>query len=66
MERDFGFYIILGMLIGAIFGVSLVPIVGNTILAIFCGVCGGVFFGWLIAVAASEKAIHKNDQNPEE
>ena len=51
MERKFGYYIVLGLLIGVVFGMGLGTANGNTIWGIGLGALFGVFIGWFVAVA---------------
>jgi len=59
MERKFGYYIVLGLLIGVVFGMGLGAANGNTIWGIGLGALGGVFIGWFVAAAALE---HRDKQ----
>jgi hypothetical protein len=59
MERKFGYYIFVGLLIGGVFGMGLGAANGNTILGIALGALGGVFIGWFAAAAALENRIGK-------
>jgi hypothetical protein len=52
MERKFGYYIVLGLLIGVVFGMGLGAANGNTIWGIGLGALFGVFVGWFVAAAA--------------
>ena len=52
MERKFGYYIVLGLLIGMVFGMGLGAANGNTIWGIGLGALFGVFIGWFVAAAA--------------
>ena len=52
MERKFGYYIVLGLLIGLVFGMGLGAANGNTIWGIGLGALFGVFIGWFVAAAA--------------
>ena len=52
MERKFGYYIVLGLLIGVVFGMGLGAANGNTIWGIGLGALFGVFIGWFVAAAA--------------
>ncbi|GIK42944.1 MAG: hypothetical protein BroJett011_67770 [Chloroflexota bacterium] len=60
MERKFGYYILLGLVIGVVFGMGLGAANGNAIWGIWLGALGGVFIGWFIAVAALEN--RKNEE----
>ena len=53
MNKKFGLYIVLGLIVGANFGIFFGPVVGNTSLAIALGALGGVFIGWF--TSAMEK-----------
>ena len=52
MERKFGYFIVLGLLIGVVFGMGLGVANGNTIWGIGLGALFGVFIGWFVAAAA--------------
>ena len=54
MDKKFGLYIVLGMVIGAVFGVSFTPVAENDLLAISGGVIAGAFLGWFGAAAARD------------
>ena len=53
MDRKFGYYVFLGLLIGAVFG-SLWSANGNAILGIALGGLAGAAIGWFIAAALIE------------
>lgn len=53
MDRKFGYYVFLGLLIGAVFG-SLWSANGNSILGITLGGLAGAAIGWFIAAALIE------------
>ena len=55
MDRKFGYYIVLGLLIGVVFGIGMGAASGNTIWGIGLGALFGVFIGWFIAVAAQNR-----------
>ena len=55
MERKFGLFVFLGLLIGALFGMFLGAGGANPILGIGGGALAGVFIGWFIAAAVMEK-----------
>lgn len=61
MNKNFGILILLGMAVGAIFGVSL----GNAILGVALGALGGVFLGWFVAAAVQENEKNKGKQTME-
>lgn len=52
MDRKYGFYIVVGMLVGAIFGMGLGAASGNAYQGMGIGALAGVFVGWFIAAAA--------------
>jgi hypothetical protein len=54
MERKFGYIIVLGLLIGVIFGMGLGAANGNTIWGLGLGALFGVFVGWFVAAAIQE------------
>lgn len=54
MEGKFGYYIVVGLLVGTTFGMGMGAANGNTIWGIGLGTLGGVFIGWFVAVAALE------------
>lgn len=51
MDRKFGYYIILGLVIGVLFGMGVGAMSGNAILGIGVGALIGVFIGWFLAAA---------------
>jgi ABC-type uncharacterized transport system permease subunit len=55
MERKFGYYIVLGLLIGVVFGMGVGAASGNTIFGIGLGALSGVFIGWFVAVASQNR-----------
>lgn len=62
MDRKFGIYILLGLVIGVLFGVFLGSATGNTILGIGPVALGGVFVGWFAAAAALKNRNGKEDE----
>ncbi|NJO81784.1 MAG: hypothetical protein HC828_02750 [Blastochloris sp.] len=54
MERTFGLYIVLGLVIGAVFGMGLGATTGNVLWGIGLGALAGVFLGWFVAAAMFE------------
>ena len=52
MDKKFGYYVLVGLLIGAVFGSSLTSANGNIFLGSGIGALIGVFLGWFIAAAA--------------
>jgi uncharacterized protein YcfJ len=59
MDRRFGYYIVLGLLVGAVFGFGLGAANGNAILGIGIGALAGVFIGWFVAAAVLEREAKK-------
>jgi hypothetical protein len=59
MERRFAYYIFLGLVIGALFGV-LWTTRGNTNLGIMYGALAGAGIGWFIAAARSQSQKEKD------
>lgn len=57
LDREFGTHILLGLVIGVLFGVFLGAITGNTLLGIGLGALGGVFVGWFATAAVSTSAV---------
>jgi len=55
MERRFGFYIVLGLVIGGFLGVGFGAAIENATLGIALGALGGLFIGWFAAAAARER-----------
>ena len=54
-DRNFGYYVYLGLLSGAAFGFGLGTANGNTFLGVGLGTLAGVFIGWFIGAAQVEK-----------
>ena len=54
MDKEFGYYVFGGLLIGAVFG-SLWAANGNIVLGMALGALAGLAIGWFIAAAALEK-----------
>jgi uncharacterized protein YcfJ len=61
MERRFGYYIFLGLVIGAVLGVGLGAAIGKTALGVGFGALGGVFIGWFVAAAALQDRNRKKE-----
>lgn len=51
MNKKFALSIVLGVFIGALFGVSFAPVIEHDALGVLGGALAGVFLGWLIAAA---------------
>jgi ABC-type uncharacterized transport system permease subunit len=60
MNKKFGIFILLGMLIGATFGVFLGAALENPLLGVSLGALVGVFLGWFIAAAVIENQNKKS------
>jgi hypothetical protein len=54
MDKRFGYLVLLGLVIGALFGLSLAPATGSTLLSIGLGALGGAFIGWFAAAAVMQ------------
>lgn len=54
MEKKLAAFVILGLMIGALFGSGLGSANGNTLLGLGFGALAGVFLGWFIAAAVLE------------
>lgn len=52
MKKQFGYYIVLGLLIGVVFGAGLGAANGNAMAGIGLGALFGMFIGWFAAAAA--------------
>jgi hypothetical protein len=63
MNKKIGLYIILGLIVGANFGIFFGPVLGNTSLAIALGALGSVFIGWFISAAVLENSKNKDKTN---
>lgn len=59
MNKKYAIYIVLGLFIGALFGVSFTPVIENDALGVLRGALAGVFLGWFIAAAVHQKVTHK-------
>jgi hypothetical protein len=59
MEKRIGYFALLGLLIGVIFGTGLGAANGNPLVGLALGALAGVFLGWFIAVIVSEQNIVK-------
>ena len=61
MDQKFGYFIFLGLLIGAVFGL-LWSESGNALPGIGIGALVGVFIGWFVAAAVIEKGKEKKER----
>jgi membrane associated rhomboid family serine protease len=59
MDKKFGLYVVLGLIVGVLFGVSFTPVIENDVLAILGGALAGVFIGWFIAAVVHERTIRR-------
>jgi hypothetical protein len=66
MDRKFGIYILVGLVIGVFFGMLLGPAIGNNLLGIGLGALGGVFVGWFAAAAALKRRGGEEDEKTRE
>ena len=55
MNKKTAFYIFLGLLIGAVFGMGLGAANGNAIHGLQLGALAGTFIGWFVAAAVMEQ-----------
>jgi hypothetical protein len=55
LDDKFGYYMIAGLLIGAVFGLGLGAARGNNLLGIAIGALAGIFVGWFVAVATLKR-----------
>lgn len=55
MNKKFAIYIVLGLFIGALFGVSFTPVIENDALGVLGGALAGGFVGWFIAAAVNAR-----------
>ena len=51
MDRKFGFYVLLGVVIGSVFGIGFGSANGNIHLGLGIGILSCVFIVWFLAVA---------------
>ncbi len=59
MDRRFGYFVLLGVAIGALFGTGIGAANGNALIGLGEGAVAGVFLGWFVA------AIVMRPENPE-
>ncbi|MEO8356658.1 MAG: hypothetical protein ABI621_12140 [Chloroflexota bacterium] len=65
MTKQFGLFIVVGLAVGASFGVFLGAAIGNTPLGIgmgAMGALGGLFLGWFMAAAVVENQKSKKSK----
>jgi hypothetical protein len=63
MDKKFGLFILLGLLIGGTFGIFFGAPLENPLLGVGVGALGGIFLGWFIAAAfAKMKNLSTNSQ----
>lgn len=60
MDKKFGIYILLGLVIGAMYGTFFGRALENTLLGIALGATSGVFLGWFVALAVREQKKKNN------
>jgi membrane associated rhomboid family serine protease len=63
MKQNFGYYIVIGLVIGAIFGMGLGAANDSAIAGIAIGSLAGVFMGWFFAAIALEKSNEAQKTN---
>jgi hypothetical protein len=61
MEGKYAYLILLGLVIGVLFGNSFGAANDNTLLGAVIGATGGLFFGWLAAIAAQENSEQQKE-----
>lgn len=61
MNKTFGLFIFLGLLIGGTFGILFGARLENPLLGVGLGALGGVFLGWFIAAAFTETKNHSTN-----
>ena len=62
MDRQFGFYMLVGLGFGATFGIMLGEAIENSVLGIVLGALAGAFIGWFIAAAVRERSEGKSKE----
>ena len=55
MDKKFGVYILLGLVIGAMYGTFFGRALENMLLGIALGAFSGIFLGWFVAIAVQEQ-----------
>ncbi len=55
MDRRFGYFLFLGLAIGALFGAGIGAANGNALLGLGFGALAGVAIGWFAAAAAMQR-----------
>ncbi|GAB4462691.1 MAG: hypothetical protein Kow0031_41170 [Anaerolineae bacterium] len=59
MERKFGYFILMGLVTGALLGLAVGATSGNLMWAIGLGSLAGLFIGWFAAAAAQDNENRK-------
>lgn len=62
MNKKFGLFILLGLAIGATFGMFIGAAIGNIPLGVAFGAIGGLFIGWFIFAAVLENEKSKKSK----
>jgi len=62
MKQKFGYYIVLGLATGVVFGMGMGAANGNTLFGIELGALFGVFIGWFVAAAAQNRNKNIDDK----
>ncbi len=62
MNKKFGLFILLGLVIGSMFGLPLGAANGNPIWGLGLGALVGVFLGWFIAAVVLENQNSKKNK----
>jgi hypothetical protein len=55
MDRRFGYFVFVGLLIGVLFGFGTGAANGNPLLGAGFGALTGVFLGWFVAAVVQQK-----------
>jgi ABC-type uncharacterized transport system permease subunit len=59
MDKKFGYYVLVGLVIGAAFGLGFGATNGYPLMGVGGGALAGVFIGWFIAAILIEKKEDK-------
>jgi F0F1-type ATP synthase assembly protein I len=62
MRKRIGYFILIGLAIGAVFGVFLGSAIGSNTWGIILGALAGLFLGWYIGAAVIARRIESMDE----